>query len=70
MSQSSHDQKTIRRGPPKGSQNRIKVAGKPASSFLHMRCRPDQKESWTEAAKAEGKSLSDWVQDTLDASCQ
>jgi len=37
---------------------------------LHMRCRPDQKESWTEAAKAEGKSLSDWVQDTLDASCQ
>ncbi len=57
-------------GPPKGSQNRIKVAGQPASSFLNMRCRPDQKDAWMKAAKGDGKSLTDWVSDTLDDACK
>lgn len=53
-------------GPPKGNQNGVKVAGKPATSHLHMRCRPDQKKAWLKAAMEDGMRLSEWICETLD----
>jgi len=49
-----------KQGPPKGSANARKGPVS-ATSYLHIRCTPQQKKSWQEAAKAAGQKLSQWV---------
>jgi len=40
-------------------------AGKGATSFLHLRCKPSEKAAWVKAAQGKG-GLSKWVLDTLN----
>jgi|MDSZ01.2.fsa_nt_gb predicted HicB family RNase H-like nuclease len=54
------------RGAPKGSQNAIKLPGKPATCSVAVRCRPEQKEQWMKKARAKGMTLSSWVCESLD----
>lgn len=56
--------KTETRGAPKGNQNRLgKFKEDAATSFLHIKCRPQDKAAWVKAAN--GK-LSEFVVKSLN----
>lgn len=50
----------------KGNTNAQK-SDEPADSFLHIRIARDKKASYMRQAQSEGKKLSEWVQEKLDA---
>lgn len=37
-----------------------------ATSYIHARCRPEDKASWIAAAKSEGMKLTEWIVSTLN----
>lgn len=62
-------------GAPRNNQHAAKTEEARASSFLHIRCRPDQKARWVraanDAARRSGQAdargvLAGWVTDKLD----
>ena len=51
---------------PQNNSNAVKEDADRASSFLHIRCRPDEKAAWVRAASAHDKKLARWVTDVLN----
>jgi uncharacterized protein (DUF1778 family) len=41
-----------------------------ATSFIHARCKPQDKAIWVRAAQAEGLKLTEWIVQRLNASNQ
>ena len=57
--------KSIRRPRLLGNQNARKPDGRAATSFLHIRCTPENKAAWVRAAASNG-GLSEWVVQKLN----
>ena len=51
----------------KGNTNASKPDDQKASSFLYIRAMPGDKASWTSTSRAQGKKLSVWVIEQLNA---
>jgi len=56
------------RESPKNLGNHNAVSGEePATSQIQMRVTPSEKSAWVKAAQRDGKNLSQWIRDTLNA---
>ena len=56
----------IKRPSLAGNTNALK-GDAPADSFLHIRVPREKKAAYVRQAQAEGKKLSEWVQEKLDS---
>lgn len=54
------------KGAPPGNQYAQKGV-KPFDSAVHIRCYKEQKKAWLLKAKAENKTLTDWLKQTADS---
>lgn len=51
---------------PKNNKNATKAESGKSSTWLQVRCTPAQKNGWNRAARADGKTLSKWVIESLE----